>query len=710
MKFQTTTAARRRITSRASLLGFYSVTSILVAADTNSPPAEAAGEPMTPEQMFEGGTNTAVNWIDFSAGGIMTRGNRGAAQQRHQTSYGLFGGVSDLHYQTNLDKITILSVDGRALYDNNDYDFRLDVQREKIGFLRLSYSEFRTWSNGDGGYFPPADVWYPIGDRSLALDRSRFIFEGGLRLEKVPEITFKYRHNGRQGEKASTIWGIAHPAISMTRGLSPSFYDIDERSDAFQLDVAHRIKTTDFGLGLVYESGKLDNALKITQSPREPAQQRITDRQGTTYDLFNVHAFTETWIKQNLLLTSGYSYSDLDNTLSGSRIYGSDFDVGYAPGSQNGAGYHRLHGGSRLDEHVWDLNLMYRPVPVFSITPSVRVQKEEMDASVRGFQTLGTFAATPFSGESDRAHLDVRERLDLNYTGVTNYVFHARGEWSQGNGDLRESGGLGPVNAIGISVVRRETEDTWLFQKYTAGVRWYPHRRVVLDVGGYYKLNRYDYDHHGDSTPNDAGSNNRYPAFLVMQEFETFDGNLRLTLRPRQNLTLVSRYEHQLSTIHTQPDSASGLGEAESSEMTSHIIAQDVSWTPWSRIGLQAGLNYVLSDTRNPASAHTRAILNSQNNYWAVNLSSTFVLDEKSDLILGYGYYRADNYEDNSAFSVPYGSGAEEHGVTASVVRRIRHNLQLSLKYGYFRYKDAAFGGNADFQSHLVYSTLRYRF
>ena len=102
-----------------------------------------------------------------------------------------------------------------------------------------------------------------------------------------------------------------------------------------------------------------------------------------------------------------------------------------------------------------------------------------------------------------------------------------------------------------------------------------------------------------DSTPNNSST--RYPAYLVMQNFETYDGNLRLTLRPRRNVTLVSRYEFQYSTIHTTPDPISGLSEVESSTMTSHIIAQDVSWTPWSRLYLQAGFNYVLSETKTPA-------------------------------------------------------------------------------------------------------------
>ena len=39
--------------------------------------------------------------------------------------------------------------------------------------------------------------------------------------------------------------------------------------------------------------------------------------------------------------------------------------------------------------------------------------------------------------------------------------------------------------------------------------------------------------------------------------------------------------------------------------MASHIIAQDASWSPWSRLSLQAGLNYVLSETKTPASEVT---------------------------------------------------------------------------------------------------------
>jgi hypothetical protein len=207
-----------------------------------------------------------------------------------------------------------------------------------------------------------------------------------------------------------------------------------------------------------------------------------------------------------------------------------------------------------------------------------------------------------------------------------------------------------------------------------------------------------------DTTPNG------YPGFLEMQKFMTCDANLRLTLRLLRNLSLIGRYEYQWSTIHTEPDSLADLPDVESSTMRSHILAQNINWTPWSRLNLQAGFNYVLSDTATPASDVTQAILDSVNNYWTVNFSSGLVLDNKTDLNVSYVYYQADDYTDNSPAGVPYGAGGQEHSVTVTLTRRISERVRLSLKYGYFRYIDEATGGNADFGANLVYATLRYRF
>lgn len=318
---------------------------------------------------------------------------------------------------------------------------------------------------------------------------------------------FKYTHTFREGEENSTIWGDAHPGnTAVVQGLSPSFSDIHEHADSFQLDLSDHVKTTDLGLGLHYEMGKMDNALKITEYPGEPIQQKITDAQGTKYDVFDVHTFTETWIKTNLLLSSGFAYSRLDNTFSGSRIYGSDFDVGYMPNAQYGFGYFDLGGSSRMNEYVMDLNLLYKPGPYFTIIPSVRVQKDDSDAASSGFETLGASLPVAFNSSGDAGDLDARGRLDLAYRGFTNWVLHARVDLTEVDGNLDQYGGLIPINGIGVPGVQSGIDERNFIQKYTAGARWYPSRRVTVDVGGYYKLDDYHYDSSVDSTPDNSST------------------------------------------------------------------------------------------------------------------------------------------------------------------------------------------------------------
>src|ERR1043166_423399 len=676
----------------------------LTAAETNAPPA------LTPEQMFEGGTNTYANWIEFSAGGFFPSGNRARFQQQHQTSTGPFGGIEDFHFLQNINKTTTLAVDGRALFDQGDYKLSFDLEKEKTGYLKFNFSQFRTWYEGDGGYYAPTGQYYAGPTDAFDIDRQEISFEAGLALEKKPRVTFKYTHSSRDGQKGSTSFGITPPTIGVTRGLGASFYDIREHRDSFQLDVVHTLGKTDVGAGVRYDSGGLDDALKITQSPNEPVQRKITDRQVASYDTVNVHVFSETWLKNNLMFSTGFSYSDLDADFSGSRIYGSDFDVSYAPNALNGFGYFGLNGGSRLHEYVADLNLFYKPSSSVAIIPSIRIQKEDWDANSAGIETLSDKPAVPFAAFSDRSLLDVRERLDLRCTAITNWVLYARADMTEGDGNLSENGGLTPISGIGVAPISRKPEDQRFFQKYTAGARWYPSRRLTLDVGGYYKINNYDYDHLIDSTPNVAVSPNRYPAYLVMQSFETYDGSVRISFRPWQNITLVNRYELQFSTIHTRPDNASGLPEVESSKMTTHILAQDINWTPWSQLNLQAGFNYVLSEPRTPASEVTQAILQSQNNYWTINFASSLVVDNKTTLQINYFYYQADNYSDNSAMGVPYGAGAREHGITSTLSRQMTDRIRWNLRYGYFGYRDVLSGGHADYDAHLIYSSVQYRF
>jgi hypothetical protein len=694
------------------LLAFFLVAR---ADDTNS-------TPLTQQDFFEGGPNTYTDWIELSGGDFLTRGDQPQAEEIQHRSGGAFGGIEDLHIQGNAFTNVLLTLDGHSIYDQHDYDLSLRLEQQDKWHLKFHFDNFRTWSDDIGGFYPPTGTQYSGSGNALALDRGEFSVEGGLTLENLPSLTFKYTHTRRDGDKSSTIWGPVHPdplnSPATVSGIYPSVYGIDETVDAFDLNAKQYIKGTTFGVGLHFEHGDLNDSLNSTLYQGEPVQNDITDREKNAYDLFSVNATSETWIKNNLMFSAGGMFANLDNNFSGDRIYGSDFDVGYSPGLFNGLGYYDMTGDSHLREYVMDLNLLFIPVKTFTIIPSVRVQKESLGADSSGTGTFsdGTFfgdATGPFSSQSSRDVIDVCENLDMRYTGVTNWVFSASGQWDEGNGSLNQNGGIGPTNGFdpfGVPLVNNETDDRRLFQKYSLGARWYPLRSLIIDAGGYYKDNRYDYNFPVDSTPNNAVSGYLYPGFLTLENYQTYDGNFRLTLRPISTVSLVSRYEYQLSTINTAPDPASGLPEVESSTMTSHILAQDISWVPWSRLSLQAGFNYVLSETKTPASEYTQAILNAQNNYWTMNLSSSFVLDDKTVLNLNYFYYQADDYQDNSSAGLPLGADSRENGVTATLTRQINPQLRLNLKYGYYNYKDAADAGNSNFEAQLLFASVQYRF
>ncbi len=673
-----------------------------MAQETKPAEKKEAAAPAAAEPGSEGSLTNYNNWLELSAGGLFVGGNDAAFRQRHMIREGAFGGLEDLHFERKVGKEGLFQLDGRALFDNHDYFTKLELVSPEVGFLRAGYKQFRTWSDGSGGFFPATGTWFSNG--ALGLDRGEAWFEGGLTLKKAPVVTFKYMHQFRDGEKDSTSWGSSHPGGSLpARGIVPSFWDIDEKNDIFQGDLKYTVKKTDLGLGVRFESGKNDDALKIRQFPNEAGQSFITSREGVQHDLFNVHAFSETRLSKKALFSVGVSYVNLDTELSGNRIAGNDFDVGFNPALANSLGFTNLHGGGQMNEYVANLNFMYVPIEAVSVVPSIRVRQEDLNNS-SGFTQTGPLIPTgPVAASSDRDMLDVSERLEARYTGITNWVFYARGDWTEGQGDLREDGGL----TLSLPILR-DTEDTRFDQKYTLGATWYPLRWLNLDAQYYHKMRDNDSEHEVDSTPNNSPIK-RYPAYLVSQDFTTDDANVRATLRPRKNVTLVSRFDFQHSTIDTQPDPLSGLGETESARMHSYIFAQNATWTPWTRLYLQAGFNYVRSETETPASQFSQAVLDSQNNYWTLSFNAGFVLDKKTDLQANYFYYQADNSVNEPSFGVPYGVGAREHGVIVGMTRRLLENLRLNLKYGYFNYEDES-GGNNDYDAHMVYASLQYRF
>ncbi|MCI0744324.1 MAG: hypothetical protein L0Y58_02860 [Verrucomicrobia subdivision 3 bacterium] len=659
------------------------------------------------------------NWIEFGLGGTFIDGDETRFMQRTGIRRDVFGGIEALHFEQDVGKRGIFTLDGRAIYDNHDYSIRLGVDYPDLGFVRTGYREYRTWYDGSGGFFPRNDAWFEIFDEQLAIDRKEAFFEAGLRLPDVPQVTFRYTYQVRDGDKNSTVWGDSNLTGGVgTRAFVPSFWEIDEERHIFELDALHPIGKTDVGLGLRYELTDNDNSRNMRRRPLEPAQDRfLTQKDGLEADLFNVHASTETRLNERLRFTTGASYTTMDTDISGSRIYGAGYDPIYDPmfarRQQRDEGFFGLHGGSTLQQYLANLNLMWTPFDGFTVVPGLRIEKQDLDSESEFIETnVGAPPALPstqeeLAAETERGILDVAESIEFRYSGVTNWVFYARGNWMQGQGDLEEVETFGPSTNRTVDLLR-DTDFDRSIQKYAVGANWYPLRSVNMGAQYYHKIRNEDYDHMEDTTTNRSG--NRYPAFLLANDFVTDDVNFRITYRPWRNVTLVSRYDFQYSTVENEGD---GLEKIESAKITSHIFSQSVSWTPWHRLFLTASANYAMDETDTPASdalGITNVVPDLKNNYLNLSAGAGLALDDKTDLQVNYFYYLADNYVDNSLYSMPYGADSQEHAVTVGLLRRFTNRIRWSIKYGFFRNDDYTSGGHNNYSSHLVYSTLRVMF
>jgi hypothetical protein len=209
----------------------------------------------------------------------------------------------------------------------------------------------------------------------MHIDRGDAWVELGLRIPDWPEITLRYSHEFRDGQKDSTIWGDTNLTglPSATRKIAPAFRDIEESRDIFALDISKTFSNTDVLVGMRYEHASNDDTLNMERGAGQlppvvppPGQQRfVTQRQKDDIDLFSGHAITETRFDDSLWFTTGYSYTTLENDLSGSRIFGTDFNSALGDpvptlGSRDHA-FIGLAGTTEVREHVININLFWLP-------------------------------------------------------------------------------------------------------------------------------------------------------------------------------------------------------------------------------------------------------------------------------------------------------------------------------------------------------------
>lgn len=682
--------------------------------DGKTPPIAAA----EPEPEYK-------NWIELGIGGLITNGDTAQFNQEHRISGDVYGGIQDLHYEQTLGKETQLTVDGHAIFDNNDFDVKVQLTQPKLGYIQAGFTEFRSWYDGNGGFFPHHHVFFSPPFPEMHIDRGEFWVELGLRIPDWPEITVRYEHLFRDGQKDSTIWGdtnLTGLTVNRSRKIAPAFRDIEEARDIFSLEATKNIGNTDVTLGMRYEHSNNYDTLELERGAgqlppvvRPPGQQRfITQNDQNVGDLFSGHAITETHLSDSLWFTAGYSYTTLGSDLAGTRIFGTHYDAGFGePAPTLGGfdrGYLNLAGTSQIDDHVFNANFLWMPLKDLTVLTAFRYTHSDKEADATFIDTTAkTIAAVPTRSSSAIDSDRFGETLELRYTGIENWLFYAESDWEEESIDRHERQVGGEEEPLNLN-----EDNSYITQKYSVGANWYPMTRLSVSAQYYHKI--VDNDHEVGPTIHQR---------LLGQDWNTDDVNVRITCRPKipaclGTLAIVSRYDFVRTTIDSKwevfndPDEI--LNEVQSGLITKHMFTESVTWNPLARLYFQTDFSYVLDQTDTPANSislipnASPTITNFRNDYWTVTSGAGYILDDKTDLHVDYSFYRANDYLNNDKVAQPYGMGATEHTLSASASRQITKNMRLLVKYSYFTYEDQTSGNHNNYEAHSIYSGLQVRF
>ncbi|MEO8043887.1 MAG: hypothetical protein ABI674_03190, partial [Spartobacteria bacterium] len=633
---------RLRSTARtvALLAGALFATSFTVHAGETVPKTNADGQAVPGEETEQ---PTYNNWIEFGLGGVIIHGDAAQFKQEHRASGDLFGGIQDLHYEQTVGKKGHFSLDAHAIFDNHDYDVKLELSQPDIGYIRAGYTEFRSWYDGNGGFFPLNGQFFPPPFPEMHIDRGEAWVELGLRLPDWPEITVRYSHQFREGQKDSTSWGdTSLTGVTVgtdSRKIAPAYRDIDETRDILSVDITKNLGNTDLGLGMRYEHDSNNDRLQLVRGVGAANQRFITQKEDNQVDLFSGHATTETHFSDALWLTTAYSYTTLGSDLTGSRIYGPTYNSSYSDPiavlSPFDHGYLNLVGTSDLRQHVVNLNLLWLPTKDFTILTAFRFTNEEKQSDSVFLETsTRTEPLLPMAANSFENFNTFAETVELRYSGIADWLLYARGEWEEQSGDIHES--LAEIGAPAESDIKNLD----LFrQKYTAGFNWYPLQTVNFAGQYYHKSLRYDNNSTADHQT------------LIFQEWNTDNANIRLTWRPRippilGTIALVTRYDYASTLVvgqWTLPEET--FQSQHTALITRHIISESMTWNPLARLYLQGNFSYVLNETKTPAanieivSGAGPSVLNFQNDYWTLDGSVGYLINDKTDLRVAYSYY-----------------------------------------------------------------------
>ena len=619
---------------------------------------------------------------------VAVRGDEARFREDWGFKEGASGGIEDATYHQKIAKDWDLNLEGRALFDEEDYKLRLNIANPDVGFLRAGFTEFRDYSDDLGGFyrnFAPAGFEL---NRDLVLRNGDVFLEAGITLPNVPKLTLGYERRFREGDKSLLEWGGVTQGAT-TRNIFPSFKQIDETVDTVKLQVEHDISIIHLGDQFRYQHYR-DNTTTTDQSLNlnTSASKTVTITESYKHDAFFNTFRMDSHVNDKVYWSVGYLYTTLD----GVAAVGLNTVPFNAPFDKNW-----MVQGVAIDSdsHVVNLNTMFGPFAGLSIYAGGEAERTHSHG-------LGDAVLTQLAGggvtnnpaavlHGDEIKLSTDQTIGLRYTKIPYTTLYAEGKWTEQRYELDEEA------SAGTPTFQQDQNTGVLRQDYTAGFSTAPIPRATLSARYRHSIYQNNYD-------NDVDTVTGYPGFITAQDFTTDEIMAKLTLRPASPLTISFTYQLVATDIRTTTESVPALsipgGGLLAGNYDSSIYSVNATLTPIPRLYLTGLLSY--QNTRTLSAANDNpAVAKYSGNVYSLIGSAGYALDNKTDLNVQCYYSREDDAQNNVADGLPLGADSQRAGLTVGLTRKISKNIVARLRYGFYELSDYANGGLDNYTAHL---------
>lgn len=700
------------------------------------------------------------NYITFSAGGADIDGSKAAYQARTQNAKTGALGIEDMRFDYDLKDKTTLSVTGRALAGQEDYLLSFKLAKEEVGSFEVGYKTFRTFYDGAGGFFPIGNTWLPLFSRPLYVDRGQFFVHGTIAMPKAPVISFKFTSSTRDGRKDSTIWGdtnltgipiLAGPGavnpISASRKLLPTYVDLDERNDAWEVSLRHKLANTSVVVSVGGNSIDNRNEREMQQnigelapfpapaftvptvnneragSPRRTTVTQTHDEKG-----YHASATFETVMNDKVTLFGGLQYHTADVDISLSRNFRAtlatatgvrEYAGGFANTSASSrAPYHVVSQGDlEFDVLTGNIGARFKPSPNLVVETALRGERwEDSGRNLADYSSQGvvpaTGAVTSFAAHGEHGVNNTEKpwtpTVDVRYTGIKNVALYANWEYrtSKQNEFVRYEGLNGLTRRTELDLIGKDIEETHSNAKL--GVSW------TVNPGLSLRAELFTKDHENDFAGYEDVVGRNYTL-----NYDIYGTKLTAVLKPTNLVSLTSRYVLQRGKARTFHSglTTNGVinGWVDSNDSARHSFSEGIVWTVSKAVYVQANGSVVFDQmqTMYPwiSGNAKRNFRNADSNYVTGDASVGFAIDRNTTALIQGTYYRANNYDESyAAVAMPLGASARESTISVGVRRRLTEKTVLGAKLGYVDSENATRGGYADFKGPLAYVSVQHAF